>query len=125
MTLIKIALILFIAFPALAASDKEPVNLCTGAASCSNATILYFGRDVRLEAAVDDDTGCPETASYSIQGQNTGGVNWHVVAILSTATGMISSGSLDPSQWYPTWRAVPSDTTGCTSLEVNLWVTRN
>ena len=114
-----------IALPALAARDKEKVVLCSGAASCSSASVLHFGREARLEAAVDADTGCPSAATYSIQGQNTGGTNWHVVATLSTASGGVSSQGFDPSEWFPTWRAVPSDPTGCSALEVNLWITRN
>ena len=117
-----LTILVVMATPA-AARDKELVVLCVPAATCSNGSVLHFGTNVRLEAAVDDDTGCPSNATYTIQGQNTGGVNWHDVTVLST--GGISSDSIDPSMWFPTWRAVPSDTTGCSSLEVNLWITRN
>ena len=105
------------------ARDKEKIAICTGAASCSEVLLMHFGRDSRLEVALDDDTGCPATATYSIEGKNSGGANWHDVVVLS-ADG-VSSYSMDPSVWFPTWRAVPSDSTGCSSLEVNLWVTRN
>lgn len=118
-----ILLILLLATPALA---KEKHTLCVAPSTCTvNSDALELQRDDTLEVAVDDDTACPDTATYSIQGQNTGGTNWHEIAILSTTSNGISAKILEPALWYPTFRAVPSDVTGCTSLEVNLWITRN
>ena len=120
-----ILLILILAAPAWA-RDKEQVALCTGAGSCSNGTPIQFGVSDIVEFAVDDETGCSNAAAtHSIQGQNAGGsVLWHEVGSVSTIGNEPSSITLDPNLWFPTWRAVASDTTDCSSLEINLWITR-
>ena len=124
--MIRILLLLLIATPALAARDKEKLAICDGAASCSEVTNIILGDNDTVEFAIDDDTGCSDTsATYSIQGQNTAGTNWHEVVVLNTQTTGISSITLDPGLWFPTWRAVPSVTTGCSDLEINIWITRN
>ena len=108
----------------VSAKDKEPHILCSGAASCpASVSPVYWSDAVNVELALDEDTGCPSTATYTISGRNTGGTIWHVVKILSNST--VTSWVIDEFQWYPNFRAVSSDTTGCTTLEVNLWVTRN
>jgi len=122
---LTLLIVLLVAIPAQA-RDKEQLAMCTGAASCVTVTPAYWGMNTRVEYSVDDDTGCPGTAVYSIQGSNdAGSVNWHEVASLTSSSGSLSSVTDDPAIWYPNYRTVSSDTTGCTSLEVNLWVTRN
>ena len=121
--IIRILLILLVAFPAFGFPERN--NLCTGT-TCTNIDVVTYGKDVRVGVAVDDDTGCPETATYSIQGRNKDdtytGVNWFEFAVISTAS--VGINVIDPAIYFPTMRAVPSDTTGCTSLEVNLWIER-
>lgn len=119
----KVLLLLLIASPAWAFPER--VNLCTGT-TCTDAGIIQYGRDVRVGVAVDDDAGCPTTATYSIQGQNTytdyTGVNYFEIMTISTASWGMQF--FDPAIYFPIVRAVPSFTLpgGCSSLEVNLWI---
>jgi hypothetical protein len=125
--IIRILLLLLIAFPALAERDR--VVLCEMVGStptCGAREVTSYGKDVRVGVFIDDNTGCPDGATYSIQGLNGDddytGVNWFEFMVISTA----SQGGrvFDPAIYFPEMRAVPSDTEGCTSLEVNLWIER-
>lgn len=116
-------LLLIIPMAASGQIAKEQHALCTGAGVCPQvSTVVRWGLDTRAEFALDKDTGCPGAATYTVGGINAAGTIVHTITILSNAT--VTSDALEPAVWFPTWVVVPSDTTGCTDLRVNIWVER-
>lgn len=108
---------------AYAQVSKEKVPLCTGAGVCVAGITVNWKLGARAEYALDDDTGCTATATatYAIFGTNTGGTIPHLVTTLSNAT--VTSVSLEPAVWFPSFTVVPSGIAGCTSLVISIWVT--
>jgi len=109
---------------ATAQQDKEVYVLCSGnGTDCLNVVqTVNWGQGTYVEVTIDSAGGCPVNATYNVIARNTSAVTGSIVATISTNN--VRSQVFIPQQWYPEWFVEASDITGCTSLEINLYVVR-
>jgi len=119
-TLISI-LFLLTASVAYAVHLESEIQLCSGAAVCTLSPVVGWGMGTSMEIELISDTGCPVAATYKIKGRNGRGKKW-------TVTDLSSSNplhKLTSHQMFRKFRIIPSDSTGCTNLDIVLRITHS
>jgi len=112
------ALLLFVAAVATAVHLETEESLCSGAAVCTVSSFVGWGMGTSVEIELISDTGCPVAATYKINGRNGRGKK-KVVVYLSSSNPIHRMTS---HQMYKKYRIIPSDSTGCTDLNIVLRV---
>ncbi len=122
LSILTVVIFWLMASSAVAQNSPEKFQMCVGTPPCAAfVTPICWGTGVTIEFAIDENVGCAAAATYSVEGANISAGNWHNIITLSQ-NGVTSFTQQISGKWFGFFRVIPSSTTGCTDLEINLFI---